>query len=138
MWSAGSPGTVTGMPTREQVRRFIDAVVTGNHADAIARFYTDDATMQENTAEPRRGLAHLVDRERKVLDKVASVVTHQPDAVVIDGDRVAIHWIFDFTLADGRTRRVDEVALQTWRGDKIASERFFYDPVAAAVQPAEQ
>ena len=48
--------------------------------------------------------------------------------MLIDGDRVAIHWIFDFTLPDGSTRRFDEMALQTWRGELIVRERFFYDP----------
>lgn len=120
------------MPSRARVQEFITAVVTGNHADAIARFYVETATMQENAGEPRRGLQMLVDRERKVTEAVARIVTHPPDAVVIDGDRVAIHWIFDFTHADGRTRRVDEIALQHWDGDKIARERFFYDSPAAA------
>jgi ketosteroid isomerase-like protein len=120
------------MPSRARVQEFITAVVTGNHADAIARFYVETATMQENAGEPRRGLQMLVDRERKVTEAVARIVTHPPDAVVIDGDRVAIHWIFDFTHADGRTRRVDEIALQHWEGDKIARERFFYDSPAAA------
>jgi ketosteroid isomerase-like protein len=120
------------MPTRARVQELITAVVTGDHAEAIARFYTDTATMQENAGEPRRGLAHLVDRERKVTAQVARIVTHPPDAVVVDGDRVAIHWVFDFTHEDGRVRRVDEIALQVWDGDKIASERFFYDSPAAA------
>ena len=120
------------MPTRERVHELITAVVTGNHAEAIARFYTDDATMQENAAAPRRGLTHLVDRERKVTEKVARIVTHRPDFVAIDGDRVAIHWVFEFTHQDGRVRIVDEVALQIWEGDKIARERFFYDSPAAA------
>jgi ketosteroid isomerase-like protein len=120
------------MPTRERVHEFITAVVTGDHAEAIARFYTETATMQENGAPPREGLQKLVERERKVVEQVAKIVTHAPDSVVIDGDRVAIHWVFDFTHQDGRTRRVDEVALQTWSGDKIASERFFYDSPSAA------
>jgi len=120
------------MPSRERVQELITAVVTGDHAEAIARFYTEDATMQENAAEPRRGRANLVDRERKVTEKVARIVTHPPDLVVIDGDRVAIHWVFEFTHADGRTRTVDEVALQVWDGDKIARERFFYDSPSAA------
>src|SRR5215510_6956258 len=38
------------MPTRERVQELIDAVVGGDHAEAIARFYTDDASMQENAA----------------------------------------------------------------------------------------
>ena len=120
------------MPSRERVQELITAVVTGDHAEAIARFYTETATMQENAGEPRRGLAHLVDRERKVTAQVARIVTYPPDAVFVDGDRVAIHWVFDFTHEDGRVRRVDEIALQRWDGDKIASERFFYDSAAAA------
>jgi len=120
------------MPTRERVQELITAVVTGNHAEAIARFYTETATMQENAGEPRRGLANLVSRERKVTEAVATIVTHPPDLVIVDGDHVAIHWIFDFTDEDGRVRRVDEVALQVWEGDKIATERFFYDSPSAA------
>ena len=120
------------MPTRERVQELINAVVAGDHAEAIARFYTDDASMQENAAEPRRGLQHLVDRERKVTAAVARIVTHPPDTVVIDGDRVAIHWVFEFTHQDGRIRIIDEVALQIWNGDKIARERFFYDSPTAA------
>ena len=45
-----------------------------------------------------------------------------------EGDRVAIHWNFELTDKDGKTRRFDEVALQEWRGDRIFRERFFYDP----------
>src|SRR5215468_8892987 len=124
------------MPTRERVQDLIEAVVAGDHAEAIARFYTDDASMQENAPEPRRGLAHLVERERKVTEKVARIVTHRPDFVVIDGDRVAIHWVFEFMHHDGRIRIVDEIAMQIWDGDKIARERFFYDSPAAAWRPA--
>jgi ketosteroid isomerase-like protein len=120
------------MPTRERVQELIDAVVTGDHAAAIARFYADDASMQENAAEPRRGLGHLVERERKVTAQVARIVSHRPDFVAIDGDRVAIHWVFEFTHQDGRVRIVDEIAMQIWHGDKIVRERFFYDSPAAA------
>jgi len=125
---------VSPMPTPERLQEFIDAVITGNHADAIARFYTEDATMQENLKLPRMGLANLVDRERKAVADVASIVTHRPDIVIAEGDRVAIHWVFDFVHNDGRKRRVDEVALQHWRGDKICRERFFYDPTSAIWQ----
>jgi ketosteroid isomerase-like protein len=47
---------------------------------------------------------------------------------VVEGDRVAIHWIFELTDKSGKVLRVDEVALQEWRGDRISRERFFYDP----------
>ena len=40
------------MPTRARLDEFIAAVVSGDHAGAIERFYTEDASMQENAAAP--------------------------------------------------------------------------------------
>ena len=62
--------------------------------------------------------------------------THPAPMVLVDGDQVVIHWRFDMTGHDGVTRRLDELSLQTWRGDRIASERFFYDP--ASIAPVEE
>ena len=47
---AGGP-----MPTRARLDEFIAAVVSGDHAGAIERYYTEDASMQENAAPPRVG-----------------------------------------------------------------------------------
>jgi ketosteroid isomerase-like protein len=100
------------MPTRARLDEFIAAVVSGDHAGAIERFYTEDASMQENAAAPRVGRDVLVAHERAVLE----------------GDRVAINWVFEFVYHSGKTGRFDEVALQEWRGDRVFRERFFYDP----------
>lgn len=120
------------MPTRQRVDEFIAAVMTNKHDEAIAAFYTEDASLQEPGGEPRHGRAKLVEGEKAVLAQCASVVTHAPDFVALDGDRVAIHWVFDFVHTDGRRRTVSEIAVQEWRGDRIARERFFYDRAASA------
>ena len=115
------------MPSKQRVDEFIAAVMTNKHDEAIAAFYTEDASLQEIGAEPRSGLAALVAGEKKMLSSLTSCVTHAPDFVSVDGDRVAIHWRFEFVSAEGKRREVDEVAIQEWRGDKIYRERFFYD-----------
>jgi ketosteroid isomerase-like protein len=115
------------MPTRARLDEFIAVVVSGDHAGAIERYYTEDATMQENAAAPRVGRDLLVAQERATLERVQGV-TSTCVSVVHEGDRVAINWVFDFTYLSGRTARIDEVALQEWRGDRIFRERFFYDP----------
>ncbi|WJR78888.1 nuclear transport factor 2 family protein [Bradyrhizobium sp. NP1] len=115
------------MPTRARLDEFIAVVESGDHAGAIERFYTEDASMQENTAEPRLGRDNLVARERAVLERTPTVYS-KAVASVLDGDRVAIHWNFELTDKEGKTRRFDEVAFQEWRGDRIFRERFFYDP----------
>ena len=68
-----------------------------------------------------------VGQERATLERVSNVVSTCVSSV-LEGDRVAIHWIFDFTYPSGKTMRIDEVAMQEWRGDKVFSERFFYEP----------
>jgi len=47
---------------------------------------------------------------------------------LVEGDCVVINWVFEFTRADGSQFRMDEIALQRWRGDRVAEERFYYDP----------
>jgi ketosteroid isomerase-like protein len=49
---------------------------------------------------------------------------------VADGDRAAIHWVFDFTGTGGKRLRLDQIAYQTWKDGKIVHERFYYDPTS--------
>ena len=115
------------MPTRARLDEFIAVVESGDHAGAIERYYTEDSSMQENAAPPRVGRDVLVARERGVLALMSHVYSRAVTSV-LEVDRVAIHWIFELTDKSGKVRRVDEVALQEWRGDRIFRERFFYDP----------
>lgn len=116
------------MPRRETVEAFVAMVESNQHDLAIEKFYAEDASMQENGGAPRAGRDLLVAHERKVLAAAKEVRSECVRPVLIDGDTVVIHWIFDFVFRDGRSLRVDELAHQTWRGEQIWRERFFYDP----------
>jgi ketosteroid isomerase-like protein len=48
--------------------------------------------------------------------------------VFVSGDNVVIRWIFEFEWQDGTHTRMEELAYQRWEGERIAEERFFYDP----------
>ena len=115
------------MPSRARLDEFIAVVESGDHAGAIERYYTEDSSMQENNAPPRIGRDLLVAHERGVLARMSHVYSKAMSSVA-EGDHVAIHWIFELTDKSGKVLRVDEVAFQEWRGDKIFRERFFYDP----------
>src|ERR1700744_2076168 len=115
------------MPTRARLDEFIAAVESNDHTGAIERFYTEDASMQENAAPPRVGRDKLVAHERAFLSMLTNV-TSKAVTSVVEGDHVAINWVFELTDKSGTTRRMDEVAIQEWRGDKVFRERFYYDP----------
>ena len=119
------------MPSAERLEAFIAAVESGAHDKAIEDYYTLDASMRENQAEPRRGRDVLVAHEKAVLARTAKVESTCVRPVFVNGDHVVIRWIFVFTGQDGRTRRMEELAWQRWEGDRIAQEEFFYDPAQA-------
>ena len=116
------------MPSPEVLERFIARVESNDHAEAIEEFYTPDASMQENEKPPRGGRDALVANERKVLARAKSVKSTCVRPVFVSGDRVVIRWIFEFEMLDGRRTRLEELAYQRWEGDRIAEEKFFYDP----------
>lgn len=116
------------MPSRQTVEAFAAALESGRFVEAILDFYAEDASMQENGDPPRRGRDLLVEGEKKVLARSKSVTARRLSPILIDGDHVAIRWLFEFETAEGRKRRLDEIAWQRWEGEKVMEERFFYDP----------
>lgn len=116
------------MPSRETVDRFVARVLSGDHAGAIRDWYTEDATMQENQAEPRRGRDVLIRQEQATLDRMERVETELLAPPLIYGDTVVIRWRFTFYPKTGGRRQLEEVAWQTWTAERISAETFFYDP----------
>ena len=122
------------MPSAAAVNDLIDAVEAGRFVEAIERFYAPQASMQENTDDPRRGIAALVENESRILSIFTQVRGRSLGPALVAGARVAINWAGDFERADGTRAHMEEVAWQRWQGDKVVEERFFYDP--RQLQPA--
>ena len=116
------------MPNRERVAAFVAMVEEGKYVEAIREFYAEDASMQENGEAPRVGRDRLIEHEWRMLEAHAAARTLPGSSFLLDGDRVAVRWGFEFTRKDGKRFRMEELALQRWRGERIAEERFFYDP----------
>jgi hypothetical protein len=116
------------MPSLATLQAFAATVESNDHVGAIQKFYAPDAQTQENDGAPRVGRDVLAERERAVLASVAGVKTTRLGPLLLDGDRSAICWRFEFTGKDGKVRAMEQVAWQTWRGEQLIEERFFFDP----------
>ena len=114
------------MPTTQRVKDFVSYVEQVRIVEALEKFYDEDVVMQDNAGPPVVGRAANLERERAFF---GAITVHQMRAlsVVVDGDRVTINWLFEYTSKDGRRYRMDQLAYQTWRGDRIVRERFYYD-----------
>lgn len=116
------------MPSRDVVEAFAKQLEDGDFVGAIEQFYTPDAATYENNAAPTVGRDKLVAKEHGVLAAFKEVKAVRIGPSLIEGDHVATRWSFSFTNAEGVTRRLDEIAWQSWRGDRLIEERFYYDP----------
>jgi ketosteroid isomerase-like protein len=114
------------MPSKKRVEELVGYVHSGRVLEAIDRFYAADVAMQENTAPAVVGKAANRERERAFFDGV-TVHENTAKSVVVDGDHAVINWLLEFTGADGKRYRLDQVAFQTWKNEHIAHERFIYD-----------
>ena len=116
------------MPSTATLERFIARVEANAHVEAILEFYTEHASMQENQSTPRVGRDALVANEQRALARALSVRSTCVRPAFVNGDRVVIRWIFEFTYQDASSIRIEELAYQRWEGERIAEEQFYYDP----------
>ena len=114
------------MPAQERVGEFVDYVKSGRYVEALEEFYAQTASVRDNLGKPRSGLAALIEHEKRTLAKV-KMRTHAAGPMLIDGDWVAINWVFEITLPDGSVHYLDELALQKWQDGRIITEQFYYD-----------
>ena len=115
------------MPTEARVREFIARVEALDHLGAIRDFYHADATMQENLGQKREGIDALLAGEEAALKRMGGAPATTCLGFAINGDTVFINWRFD--MGPGEPKAIlDEIAHQVWVGDRIKSERFYYDP----------
>ena len=105
--------------------------------EAIQHFYAADAVMQENGGPRRTGLEAILAGERRALASFKEIHVSRAASFIVDGDRAAINWIFEYTDVGGRRRRLNEIAYQQWRDGGIVHECFYYDPAQrlAEVEP---
>ncbi|MET4069001.1 hypothetical protein ABID58_003799 [Bradyrhizobium sp. S3.2.6] len=116
------------MPSREIVEAFAKRLEDGDFVGAILDYYSPDAATYENQTEPMVGRDKLAAKERGVLAAFKEVKAVRIGPSLIEGNNVASRWKFSFTNAEGVTRTLEEIAWQTWRGDQLIEERFYYDP----------
>lgn len=115
------------MPTVERLAELIRYVESGRTEEALMKFYTDDVAMAENLLAPTIGRRANISRERAFALRLVRVNEYRAVSFLTGDHHSAINWSIDFLLVDGQRLRLNEIAWQEWRGDRICKERFVYD-----------
>ena len=113
------------MSIRDGVQAVIDGILKGEILETFDEYYADDVVMSENGVDERVGKAASREYEEAFVNGV-SFHGAEVGEVLVDGDRAAIEWTFDFTPQGGERVQQRQVALQVWRGGQVVRETFYH------------
>ena len=99
----------------------------------LRQLYTEGATSREATGDVATGYAGL-EAKMKQWESMQMGTTWRPRNVFVKGDTICIEWDATVKLRDGRTVSLPEVAVHEVKNGKIATERYYYNPMALAPQ----
>lgn len=116
-------------PHMDRVKEMYAMIGQGKVLEAFDKYYDDSVVMQENSDEPRRGKA--VNRA-SLEEFFADIVEHHGGGVGAitsnekEGVTMVESWM-DATFKGGGRMKMEEVAIQKWKGGKIVHERFYHN-----------
>jgi ketosteroid isomerase-like protein len=101
----------------------------GKMIDAFEKYYHQDVVMVEATGEVRKGKDYNREFEKKFLGSIKefhgfgvnSITSNETDAVT------SVESWMEVTFVDGNKVKMEQVAVQRWKGDQIIHERFYYN-----------
>jgi len=114
------------MSIKNQVQAVIDGIVAGKILETFDAYYADDVVMSENRKDERIGKIANREYELKFLENLQEFHGAKVGRVIIEDDNAAVEWTFDVTFKGGNRVVMQQVAVQTWKDEKIIREDFYH------------
>ena len=102
-------------------------IAAGKLLEAFERFYAADVSMQENTDPAMVGKAENLAREKGFVGSLDWDATRFEHVVQAIGHGVTMNeWVLKMKFKNGPAMEQAQLSVRRWRGDKVASERFYH------------
>mgnify|MGYP001802687050 CR=1 FL=1 len=117
------------MSYQEKIQEMYQMIGEGQMLEAFDRFYHENIEMVEATGEVRSGKAFNRQFEEKWMASIQEFHGGGYNAITSNEDAktTMVEAWSDVTFKDGNRMKLEEVAVQTWEGDQIVRERFYYN-----------
>lgn len=117
------------MSIKKLVEEMYDMLSEGKFTEAFEKYYHEDVVMIEGDGTRREGKKYNQKVEQEFLDSIVTFHGLGTTAITSNFDTnisMVETWL-DVTYKDGERLKIEQVARQTWKGDKIIEERFYYN-----------
>lgn len=113
----------------DKAKDIYDMMANEKLIEAFDKYYHNDVEMVESTGEVRKG--KTVNRKFQ-LDFMGMIKEFHGTGVtaITSNEKEATSMVeswMDVTMKDGKRNKMEEVAVQKWKGDQIIHERFYYN-----------
>jgi len=114
------------MDIKTNVNEMNQMVLDGKIVDAFEKYYADDVVMQEINTKPVVGKDANREREQKWFSGITEFRGAEVTNVAV-GDNVSmVEWFMDYSHKEYGEVKMNQVAVQTWKDDKIVKEVFYH------------
>jgi ketosteroid isomerase-like protein len=113
----------------DKAKDMYDMMSNGKLLDAFDKYYHKDVVMMEATGESRKGKETNRKFQTDFLAMIKEVHGSGVTAITSnekDATTMVESWM-DTTYKDGNRAKMEEVAVQKWKGGQIIYERFYYN-----------
>ncbi|WP_026754713.1 nuclear transport factor 2 family protein [Sediminibacter sp. Hel_I_10] len=116
------------MTYKEKAQDIYNQLGQGKLLDAFDQYYAEEVVMTEprgtrsGKAECRKYEEEFLDSVKEFHDlKVSNIGSNEKDATSF------VESTMDVTFTNGQRAKMEQVAVQQWKGDHIIHERFYYN-----------
>ena len=110
-----------------QVAEYRFLFESGRNLEVVERFYDEHIIQIENAEQPVAGKEKLMEKERRMLEKVSWLEQRISSLVVDDQDGVVMgEMSIRFDSPQWGKKKLEEAFVQKWKDGKIVHQRFYY------------
>jgi hypothetical protein len=113
----------------QKAKDMYDMLGEGKMLDAFEKYYHKDIEMVEATGDVRKGKDANREFEKNFLGSIKEFHGFGVNSITSnenDGVTMVESWM-DVTMNEGMRMKMEEVAVQRWKGDQVIHERFYYN-----------
>jgi ketosteroid isomerase-like protein len=117
------------MSYQDKAREIYNLLAQGKALEAFEKYYHNDVAVIEARGDSRKGKDVNRKFQIEFLNSVQEFHAFGVTGLTSDekaGITMVESWM-DMTLKDGKRTKMEEVAVQRWKGDQIIHERFYYN-----------
>ena len=113
------------MEIKESCQRMDALVKQGQMANAVREFFAENALTSDYNGQTTASRDEMVAKMNGFVDAIARVNGIEYHGCLIDGDRSASEFTFDFGMKDGSRILWHEIILRRWQNGRVVHESYF-------------